>query len=213
MAGGLCNAPRPRYTPAVIRAVLFDFDGTLTRPGSIDFSALRELLGCPPRRAILEYIDELPAGGPREKALAALEDFELAAARQSSPNSGAEETVLRLARRGVGQGILSRNCAASIAEALKSFSRVTPGHFAVILSRESSGRPKPHPDGVHRAAALLGVAPRELLVVGDYLFDIEAGAAAGSPTVFLTNGSPQPQMKVQPDHVIARLEELEGILG
>jgi hydrogenase expression/formation protein HypE len=197
----------------MIRAVLFDFDGTLTRPGSIDFTALRGLLGCPPGRPILEYIDALPGGGPREKARAVLEEFELAAARSSRPNDGAEEAVLALARRGIGRGIISRNCRSSIMEAFKAFRLISPRQFSVILSRESGGRPKPHPDGVHAAAGLLRVAPAEILVVGDYLFDVEAGAAAGAPTAFLTNGAPVPDMRVTPDHIITSLRELEVILG
>jgi HAD superfamily hydrolase (TIGR01509 family) len=197
----------------MIRAVLFDFDGTLTRPGSIDFAALRRLLGCPPRRPILEHIDALPAGGPREAALSALEEFELAAARLSSPNPGAEDLVLALARKGIARGIISRNCRASITVAMRAFTRLSEDLFGVILSRENSGRPKPHPDGVHRAAEALGILPQEVLVVGDYVFDIEAGAAAGAATAFLTNGGPLPDMAVKPDHVVAELAELRGILG
>jgi phosphoglycolate phosphatase-like HAD superfamily hydrolase len=52
-----------------------------------------------------------------------------------------------------------------------------------------------------------------VLVVGDYVFDIEAGAAAGAATAFLTNGGPLPDMAVKPDHVVAELAELRGILG
>ncbi len=197
----------------MIRAVLFDFDGTLTRPGSIDFAALRRLLGCPPQRAILEYLSELPPGGAREKAERALEEFELAAARLSLPNSGSEELLLALEAKGIPRGILTRNCRASLEEALKAFPRVGQEHFSVILSRENSGRPKPHPEGVHRAARALDVPPHEMLVVGYYLFDIQAGAAAGARTAFLTNGSPLPEMTVKPDHVISELSELRGILG
>ena len=43
-----------------IRAVLFDFDGTLTRPGSLDFQQLREELASPVGAPILEYIQGLP---------------------------------------------------------------------------------------------------------------------------------------------------------
>ena len=75
------------------RAVLFDFDGTLTRPGAIDFSRLRALLGCPPKLPILEYIDSLPDARAREQAHRALDGFELEAARASVPNDGAERLV------------------------------------------------------------------------------------------------------------------------
>ena len=38
------------------------------------------------------------------------------------------------------------------------------------------------------AAARLGIEPSELLCVGDYHFDIEAGLRAGAPTAYLSSG-------------------------
>ena len=42
-----------------IRAVLFDFDGTLTLPGALDFSRIKRALNCPPDIPILEYIESI----------------------------------------------------------------------------------------------------------------------------------------------------------
>ena len=195
------------------RAVLFDFDGTLTKPGAIDFAALRRLLGCPPKLPILEFIDSLGSVEARREAHRALDEFELAAARASQPNDGAEQLVRRLAHAGIACGILSRNSLGSIREALKGFRGISLADFPVIVTREDAGRPKPHPDGVHRAAELFGVAPGQMLVVGDYVFDIEAGKAAGAATAFLSNAAAVPAMSVTPDFTIAALEELNGILG
>jgi hydrogenase expression/formation protein HypE len=204
------------------RAVLFDFDGTLTRPEAIDFAALRALLGCPPGTPILEFIEALPGVKDREKAWRVLDDFELAAARVSVPNEGAEELVAVLRERGLGRAILSRNSRASILEALKSFRAVTAADFAAILSRENAGRPKPNPDGVLAAARLLGVTPAELLVVGDFVFDVAAGNAAGARTVLLTNGRaptaqsvthPTEKIDGTPHFTVTTLKELAPILG
>ncbi|HUI69417.1 MAG TPA: hypothetical protein VL354_02780, partial [Spirochaetia bacterium] len=65
------------------RAVLFDFDGTLTRPEALDFPELRRLLSCPSGEPILEHIQALPTEGERKKAWGILDAFELAAARAS----------------------------------------------------------------------------------------------------------------------------------
>ena len=43
-----------------MKGVLFDFDGTLTQPGAIDFLAIKREIGCPKDTAILEYIDLQP---------------------------------------------------------------------------------------------------------------------------------------------------------
>jgi hydrogenase expression/formation protein HypE len=208
--------------PGRFRAVLFDFDGTLTHPDSLDFPALRSAIGCPPGTLILEYIDALPTEVERTLKRKVLADFELAAARASVPNDGAEETISLLRRHGISVGILTRNTRSSIMASLANFTRISEKDFAVIVTRESEGRPKPHPDGVLVAARALGVAPREMLVVGDFVFDIEAGKAAGSPTVLLTNGrrASQPWMpdaaqSTEPDadYTISTLGELAGILG
>ena len=44
-----------------IRAVLFDFDGTLTLPGSIDFAGIKKAIRCPGDAPILEFIECLPS--------------------------------------------------------------------------------------------------------------------------------------------------------
>jgi hydrogenase expression/formation protein HypE len=211
----------PKDFPSpVYRAVLFDFDGTLTNPGALDFPALRRALDCPPGTLILEHIDALPTEEERGRKRSILEDFERAAARASVPNEGAEETVALLRRRGIRVGILTRNSRASVLTSLANFHTLRESDFEVILTRESGGRPKPHPDGVLAAAAALGVPVRELLVVGDFVFDIAAGNTAGAATALLTNGSapPAPGVPAVPvsaaaDYTIRRLDELAAILG
>jgi HAD superfamily hydrolase (TIGR01509 family) len=203
-------------------SVLFDFDGTLTHPDALDFPALRAAIGCPPGSLILEYIDALPTEEERGKKRLILADFEMAAARASVPNHGAEKTVRLIRRHGMAIGILTRNTRTSIMESLKNFSTVSARDFQVIITRENSGRPKPHPDGVLMAAQQLGVAPRQMLLVGDFVFDIAAGKAAGASTALLTNGGRTPPMRLSgnpmlsepvPDFTIASLEELAVILG
>lgn len=195
------------------RAVLFDFDGTLTRPGAIDFSRLRELLGCPPKVPILEWIDSLPDPAARGQAHQALDGFEREAARASVPNDGAEDLVRALGRAGVARAILTRNSMASVREAMRNFRVLTLDDFAAVITREDEARPKPHPDGVHLAARRLGVRPEEMLVVGDYVFDIEAGRAAGAATVLLTNGSQAPAAAVGADWTVESLAGVSALLG
>jgi HAD superfamily hydrolase (TIGR01509 family) len=198
--------------PVTCRAVLFDFDGTLTLPGALDFDGLRTALGVVPGTPILEFIADLPTEEGRRTAHAILDSFEEAAARASFPNAGAEELVKALAARGLATAILTRNTMASIRQALKNFVTLSESDFTVILTRESDGRPKPHPDGVLNAARLLGVRPDEMFVVGDFVYDIAAGKAAGSPTVLVTNGEPAPDCDPSPDFTISTLPDLLTLL-
>lgn len=174
--------------PFRLRAVLFDFDGTLTRPGALDFAALKREIGCPPDRFVLEWIEALPWRSRRAAALEALERFELAGAAGSQPNDGAEDLVLRLRAAGLKVGVLTRNGRAAVDLALARFTRLGPGMLDVIVTRDDEAAPKPAPDGVLRAAAVMGARPGETLLVGDYLLDMQAGRAAGAVTAFLTNG-------------------------
>jgi len=196
----------------VIRGVLFDFDGTLTRPGSLDFPAIRRAVGCPPGQPILEYLESLDDEETRREAYRVLDGMELDAARRSEPNEAAEETVHALAARGLPAGILSRNSRSSVREALERFPTLRERDFAAIVCREDVQRQKPHPDGVHEAARRLGFAAADLVVVGDYVFDIEAGRRAGSHTVLLANGTPPAGFSVTPDAVIDRLSQLPGVI-
>jgi HAD superfamily hydrolase (TIGR01509 family) len=196
----------------VFRAILFDFDGTLTRPEAIDFVALRALIQVPAGTPILEFIQGLPSAEERAGRLKILEDFEAAAARKSVPNEGAENTLRLLKDRGLKLGISSRNSRSSIDTALENFPALSQRDFDVILTRENSGRQKPHPDGALKAAHLFGVSPAEMLVVGDFVFDIAAGHAAGATTVLITNGGAPAAMDPPPHYVIRSLPEIAGIL-
>jgi len=195
-----------------IRAVLFDFDGTLTAPGSIDFDVIREAVGCPRGRPVLEFIAEMPSDLRRAEALRILEEFEAGAALRSQPNEGAEEIVAFIRARNLKTGIISRNSLTSILTALDNFKRIGPADFDVILSRDDPFNPKPSPDGILAAAASMGIPAGELLVVGDFVFDIEAGLNAGAITAYLTNRGPARACPRPPDFVLDHLCQLEEVL-
>jgi hydrogenase expression/formation protein HypE len=183
----------PRFAhgprPFRLRAVLFDFDGTLTRPGALDFPAVKREVGCPPDSFLLEWIEALPAGAQRSAALATLERFELAGAAESEPNADAERALRSLRARGLKIGVLTRNGLAAVQRALARFYDVDVGDLDVIVTRDDGIPPKPAPDGVLHAAAAMGVSAEETLVVGDFVLDMLAGRAAGSLTAYLTNGA------------------------
>jgi hydrogenase expression/formation protein HypE len=174
-----------QWTP---EAVLFDFDGTLTRPGLLDFAVIRNAINCPRNLSILEYIEMLPPGEQREQCKAILHSFEEEAAELADPNEGAVDLLLHLKARNIPLGIITRNTLKSVLTSLRKFVGVDKSDFKTIITREDPVRPKPEPDGVLLAASRMGVSPERILVVGDYIFDIEAGKRAGSKTAFLSNG-------------------------
>ena len=195
-----------------IKGVLFDFDGTLTLPGALDFPSIKKEMSCPPEMPVLEFI-EVQSAEKRKILLEVLNIREALAAEQSQPNEGAERCLSELKRRGILFGIHTRNSLLSVQRALGKFRDVWSEDFGAIMTRDDCF-PKPHPDGVIKASTKMGISVEELLVVGDYRFDIIAGSAAGACTVLLTNGKKPDLLREdpEPDHVVDRLEEILDLL-
>lgn len=195
-----------------IRAVLFDFDGTLTQPGALDFAAIRKTIGCDSQTPILEYIESLPDARQRKLALKKLDEFETAGAAASRPLAGAAELVHWLKGRGLPVGVITRNSRASVLRALQNFETLDAGDFSVIVTRDDPIPPKPSGDGVVYAARRMQVDVHEVLMVGDFLFDTRAGRTAGALTALLDpSGHPRLSEEVC-DFRIRKLEDLRAIV-
>jgi hydrogenase expression/formation protein HypE len=193
--------------PFRIAAVLFDFDGTLTVPDTLDFAAVRQAVGCPRGVGLLEHLAGVTDAQERRGMEAVLEAWEIEAAARTRENAGATELVRALHELGVPLGIITRNTRESIDPSLAQLPGIDPGCFGVIVTRDLPFSPKPLPDGVHYAADKLGVDVAELLVVGDYLFDIEAGKAAGALAMYLHNDPSGPFHGESADFVVHSLTE------
>jgi HAD superfamily hydrolase (TIGR01509 family) len=74
--------------------------------------------------------------------------------------------------------LLTRNSRASVATAAARHGLA----FDAAVTREDH-EPKPSPRGVEHLMAACGAAPAGTVLVGDFRFDIEAGAAAGVRTI------------------------------
>ena len=196
-----------------IDGVLFDFDGTLTKPGCIDFTGIKNAIGCPQDHPILEYLDSVEKARKSEY-LDVVEAMENEAAVKSLPNHGAVSLLTWLKKKPLPFGVVTRNGLSAIRISLEKFNPVVEEDFGTIITREDT-IPKPHPHGPLMAAVRLGIKPEHLLFVGDFRFDIIAGAAAGMITALLTNGNqvqlhkddPQPRFRV------SNLRELQPIIG
>lgn len=201
--------PKTRYD---IKAVLFDFDGTLTRPGAIEFKIIKKALGCPTDQPVLEFIDAMATEQDQRDAMRRLDRFEAAAAAKSLPNDGAQDIILWLKRRTIPLGIITRNSRQSVMRALENFDAIDEGDFEVMITRDDPLPPKPSGAGVLHAAERLGVRPRQLLMVGDYLFDPMAGKQAGARTVLLDPLNDHRLREVHCDFRIRHLRQLQPIV-
>lgn len=198
----------------VLKAVFFDFDGTLTKPGALDFSIIRRRIGCPDGQPILEFIEKTSNLIQREEMTRKLDEFEAEAAARSVPNSGAEEMIQFLKERGIKIAVITRNTLPSVLRSLENFKHTTLDDFDFLLTREEDVQPKPSPDGVYLAARKLGVSQAESMLVGDFIFDLEAGKNASVKTVWLKNPFVTPDERYfnASDYVVSSMEELKQII-
>lgn len=188
-----------------VEAVLFDMDGTITRP-YIDFAAIRADIGVPSDESILEHVAQLKSVD-RDRAQKILAGYEADAAHNSELNDGAEELVGFLNERNIRTALVTRNNR-------NATQVVCDKHglrFDVVVAAEDA-TPKPSPEPVRLVARRLQIEPIRMLMVGDFLFDVQAGTAAGTRTVFLTNGK-KPDFEVEADFVIDSLSELIDMLS
>ena len=81
------------------------------------------------------------------------------------------------------------------------------------MRTRDDGAIKPSAEPLLSLCRELEAAPHESWMVGDYLFDIQSGRAAGTKTVLMTGDRQRPDFADQAHHVIARLVDLLPIVG
>ena len=188
-------------TAPPLRAVIFDMDGTLTRP-FLDFRAIHAAIGIP--EPLLENMIALPPGPERSRAFGILERFEDEAADASELNEGALEVLSFLSSKSIPSGLLTRNSRRSTERTLAKHGL----RFEICVTRDDAPA-KPRPEPLWKICEALGVAPAHALMVGDFKFDVLAGRNAGTRTAFLTHGKrPDYLDEIAPDHLLERLEDL-----
>jgi hydrogenase expression/formation protein HypE len=200
------------YRPFYIKAVLFDFDGTLTKPGALNFPLLKETIGCPSDSPVLEFIESLPTRSQRDEATAVLERFEKDAAAISKPNPGAQDLIHYLRSKALAVGIITRNTLLSVKRSLKNFKDIDISSFDIVISRETPVRLKPSGDGIILAAEMLKIDVNQMIMVGDYIFDIHAGQTAGCVTVFIDYKNASDAEKIDSDFIVSGFEEIKDIV-
>jgi phosphoglycolate phosphatase len=187
-----------------IKAVIFDFDGTLAVL-NIDFSAMKERVFDLVRRFgireeairekyLLEIIDEVyeilwdknPSGAEifYQESHDILHEVEMKAAEKGRLIPGAGGTLKGLRERGIKVGIITRNCQ----EAVQKVFPEIDGFCDVFVSRNSVKRVKPHPDHLTHVMDLLKISAEEAMMVGDHIIDIQAGKRVGMRTIGVLTG-------------------------
>jgi HAD superfamily hydrolase (TIGR01509 family) len=188
---------------------IFDLDGTLTVPVH-DFEFIRRELDIPVSADILGHLDTL-SNAEAVRRYSRLQEIEWELACSAVPAQGAVEAIARLHRSDAKLGILTRN---DKDIALKTLETIGMGSYffeSNVLGRHEAP-PKPDPAGIHILLSGWKAEPSEAVMVGDYLFDLQAGRAAGTATVHVwrPDGKTWPQFT---DISVTSLEDLSVHFG
>ncbi|RKX78356.1 MAG: hypothetical protein DRP87_06550 [Spirochaetes bacterium] len=200
------------FKERVILGVLFDFDGTLTLPGSIDFSWIRKAMGCPEGESILDFLSRISDKRQKEEAQRILEEKETEAAEKSRPRPGACGFVNKLKKRGVPVGIITRNSRKNVERSFENVNDLDVSSFEIVLTRDDEIPFKPDPEGIYKAAETFGCEPTAIAVVGDHRYDLEAAEAAGALSVLMENKIQYCDKNWSYDEKVGNFEELEKLL-
>lgn len=191
------------------RCWMFDMDGTLTIPVH-DFDAMRRELGLPQGLGTLEGLAALPQELQAQRR-ELLNEIGWRYAVRAEPQPGALALLELLAARGARLGIITRNARRNTEETLRRIG--CDRWFAPEdIATRDEGEPKPAPEAVLRLLGRWQALPGDGVVVGDAVYDLQAGRAAGAATVLLDPTGAAPHRPLA-DCCVARLDDLRALLA
>jgi HAD superfamily hydrolase (TIGR01549 family) len=187
-----------------IRGVIFDMDGTITAP-YFDFLRIKEEAGI----GDVDMLDYLRYANRAEYARIhrILHRYEEAGVRDAKLNRGARTLLNFLARRKIPTALLTRNSRKSV----DGICRKLKLKFDITISRED-GAYKPAPEPIWHIAKQWKLARWEVLMVGDYKWDVLCAKNAGIPCALLIDGSELPDWAKDARYHVHRLTELTKII-
>ena len=164
----------------MIKGIIFDLDGTIVDT-KLDFNKIRCDLGFQPGEFILEKIDSLPNGEEKEKYHQILKYHELNSVKEATLIDGVADFIEYLKKKSIKMAILTRNYELATKKILEKFEL----NFTTIFTRDD-GPAKPNPWCALKIAHEWEINPKEIMIIGDFLFDIQTGKNAGMQTALYT---------------------------
>lgn len=210
----------------MIKAVLFDFDGTLINTNDLIFKsyevAFREvfnrkiemdeiltLYGKPLYSSLMQYGEE-----DGERLYRIYREYnETNHDLLAKPFDGVFDGVKTLLKNGYRLGIVTSKRSRLVLRGIDILK--LSGAFEVIITPDDTKETKPHPEPVLCGCERLGVLPEETIYVGDSVFDLEAGQAAKTRLCGVSYSvTPKEElMKYKPDFFVDSISELSELLG
>lgn len=188
----------------IIRAVLFDLDGTLI-DSAPDLAAAADKMRIDRGLPSIAYENYRPMAGAGARGMLGVAfdmapdhhnfidwreefffNYEMCLTQRTKAFAGIEELLATLSMRGLAWGIVT-NKSMRFTDALVRNMPVLRD-AAVVISGDTTAHAKPHPEPMFEASRRLKTAPQYCVYIGDDKRDIDAGKAAGMPSLAATWG-------------------------
>ncbi len=212
-----------------IKAVLFDFDGTLAFL-PIDYDRMRNRLkkffsqfeiNCdfqPIMDSVDHSLSRLKANTTedslqelKKKAYSIVEGEELEAVEKAKAAESTAEILEWLRGRKKKIAIITKNGSRCIREVFNKLKLQSPD---LIVSRDDVDKVKPDREHVDFALVRLNLKPEECIIVGDSTHDLELGKNAGILTVLVDyENKTKDNLKEKAEVIINSLLELKEFFG
>ncbi len=167
----------------MIKAVVFDLDGTITKP-FLNFKKIRLEIGVAfGRQSLLDQIEDLSEDEEKE-GFKILERHEREAAENSKLNKGVHELLEKVKEVGLHHAIVTRNSKTSTDVVIKKLGI----EVERVVTRNDDIKIKPDPEALKIFADEWEIKTEEILMVGDFKYDIEFGRLVSAKTCLVTNG-------------------------
>ena len=165
--------------PANAGAFILDWDGVLAET-RLNFAPLRQKYFDGKRVPLIEAAAALPAP-LRAEVEAEIYRIEMEGAERAEAVEGAKDLIAWLNEARKPWAVVSRNCRGSILLAAERCGIVLP---SVVLSREDP-YVKPAAEALALAAERIGAKLADCVMVGDFVYDLQAARNAGIPFVLV----------------------------
>jgi HAD superfamily hydrolase (TIGR01509 family) len=202
-----------------IRALLFDWDGTIVDSHQLGLTAFQHSFAALGFNFDVQVYREVYSptwysvyeamGLPKDKWQKADDLWvEAYGAQTAQLVEGAEVTIKNLHDKGYELGIVSSGNDCRVSREISELG--LQGIFSTVVCNEQMQNKKPHPEGLETAMNLINRLPTECCYVGDSPEDIEMGKSAGMLTVGVRSSYPTSwKLKTQnPDIYLESLREL-----
>lgn len=212
----------------MVKAVIFDFDGTLAkltldkRRAKDDIIAIAEkYIGSTAakeseRYYVVEtiYAIEEKCGEAaeifRREAFQRLTELEMEGSRGKDVFPFTRSVLMSLRGRGLKLAILSRSSRVALRLAFGDVEQ----YVDAVSTRDNIRYVKPHPSHMQRVLTDLAIDPSEAVYVGDQCSDITTGKTANMKTIaVLTGGETKADLEAaSPDHVVTDVREIIALV-